>query len=290
MKIKVFVPFFNEHMLARINILSSLNWVDEFHLTEANFTFQGKKKEFVFDQSSLSEASSILNYHPINFENDFLISRKYFPHLFGKFRPSWHPKIFFNTSWYNEAVQRNRSCDQIFIDDDDIIILSDIDEIIDPRKIDIIIDAVNKYKIITIKMYFSLLYFNLFSTSWSGPEDYSYRMFIMKGSEFRKRNFDYDTLRKLGERSQLINEIYCIPEICGFHHSWIGNLEAIKSKLVSYAHVEHLNLNDDAYIQNCLKEGRSLFRNHELIVNDSIPLLDEIEQNRNQYKQFFFEK
>lgn len=44
MKIKVFVPFFNEHMLARINILSSLNWVDEFHLTEANFTFQGKKR------------------------------------------------------------------------------------------------------------------------------------------------------------------------------------------------------------------------------------------------------
>ena len=46
MKIKLFVPYFNEQMVARINILSSMKWVDEFHLTEANYTHQGKFKDY----------------------------------------------------------------------------------------------------------------------------------------------------------------------------------------------------------------------------------------------------
>jgi hypothetical protein len=289
MKIKLFVPYFNEQMVARINILSAMKWVDEFHLTEVNYTHQGKFKDYNFDYDVYSKHVDKLKYHALDVKHDFLFNRKYIPHFGGQHRPEWHPKIFFNTSWYNEGVQRNRSCNQSLIEDDDIIILSDIDEIIDPRKADKIIAAVEKHKIFTVRLNFSLLYFNLFSKSWSGPSDYSYRIFIMKGSEFRKRNFDYDTLRKLGERSQLLNEVYCLPEICGFHHSWIGNKESIKAKLLAYSHVEHRVLNDDQYIENCLRNGKSLFDNHELCIDNSIELLEEIEINRAQYKEFFFE-
>lgn len=289
MKIKLFVPYFNEQMVAGINILSSVKWVDEFHLTEVNYTHQGKLKDYNFDYDMYSKHVDKLNYHAIDVRNDFLFNRKYIPHFGGQNRPEWHPKIFFNTSWFNEGVQRNQSCNQSLIEDDDIIILSDIDEIIDPRKADMIIAAVEKHKIVTVRLNFSLLYFNLFSKNWSGPSDYSYRIFIMKGSEFRKRNFDYDTLRKLGERSQLLNEVYCLPEICGFHHSWIGNKESIKAKLLAYSHVEHRVLNDDQYIENCLRNGKSLFDNHELCIDNSIELLEEIEINRAQYKEFFFE-
>lgn len=288
MKIKLFVPYFNEQMLARINILSSVKWVDEFHLTEANFTHQGKFKDYNFDYNSYGVLTDKLYYHAVDFEKDFLFNRKYIPHVGGKYKPAWHPNIFFNTSWYNEGVQRNRSCDQSLIEDDDIIILSDIDEVIDPRKSDMIIDAVEKHKIITIRLNFSLLYFNLFSKSWSGPSDYSYRIFVMKGSEFKKRNFDYDSLRKSGERNQLMDEVYCLPEICGFHHSWIGNKDSIKSKLQAYSHIEHRVFNDDQYIENCLRNGKSLFDNHELYIDNSIELLEEIEINRAQYEEFFF--
>jgi hypothetical protein len=289
MKIKLFVPYFNEQMVARINILSAMKWVDEIHLTEANYTFQGKYKDYSFDYDVFSGTVDKVNYHAIDVKNYFLFNRRYIPYLGGQHRPEWHPKIFFNTSWYNEGVQRNRSCDRSLIEDDDIIILSDIDEIIDPRKADMIIAAVEKHKIVTVRLNFSLLYFNLFSRSWSGPSDYSYRIFIMKGSEFRKRNFDYDTLRKLGERSQLLNEVYCLPEICGFHHSWIGNKELIKVKLNAYAHVEHRTIDNDEHIDACLRNGKSLFDNHELIVDNSIELLEEIELNRSRYKSFFFE-
>jgi hypothetical protein len=289
MKIKLFVPYFNEQMLAKLNIISSLKWVDEFHLTESNYTFQGVKKDFNFNFDDYSSFMDKIKYHPVDFKNTFLFNRTFFPHIGGKNRPLWHPKVFYNTSWYNEGVQRNKSCDKILIDDDDIIVLSDVDEIIDPKKFKLIIAAVEKHKIVTVKLHFSLLYFNLFSTNWSGPSDYSYRVFIMKGSEFRKRNYDYDTIRKLGERGKLSNEVFCLPEICGFHHSWIGNKNFIKEKLMAYAHVEHRDLNDDLYIENCLRDGKSLFDNHEVHVDNSIDLLEEIETNRTQYKDFFFE-
>ncbi len=292
MKIKLFVPYFNEQMIARINILSSSKWVDEIHLTESNFTFQGTPKKFNFDLNSYKSDKFIskINYHAIDFSSYFLFNRKIIPHFWVKNRPNWHPKVFYNASWFNEGIQRNMSCNKTYINDEDVIILSDIDEIIDPKKIDQILLEVKKHKIVTIKLHFSIFYFNLFSSFWSGPSDYSYRVFILTGKEFKRRNFDYDTLRKQGERNQLINEVYCLPEICGFHHSWIGNLEFIKSKLSAYAHVEHNNLNDDSYLDDCLKNGKSLFSNHEVHVNNSIELLDAINDEKDNYQEFFYNK
>jgi hypothetical protein len=290
MKIKLFVPYFNEQMLARINILSAIKWVDEIHLTESNFTFQGKPKEYNFDLNSYANEQllSKINYHSIDFANHFLFKRKIFPHFLVKNKPKWHLKVFFNTSWFNEGIQRNFSCNKSLINDEDIIILSDVDEIIDPRQMELILSEVKKHKIVTIRLHFSLFYFNLFSSSWGGPSDYSYRVFIMTGDEFKKLNYDYDTLRKKGERNQLGNSIYCIPEICGFHHSWIGNKDFIKSKLAAYAHVEHNKLNDGSYISDCLKNGVSIFENHKVHVDNSIDFLEEIKNNKETYQDYFF--
>lgn len=56
-----------------------------------------------------------------------------------------------DTAWYNEGVSRNYSLWNSNYKDDDILILSDIDEIIDSKYADEIIDAVNHYGVITIK-------------------------------------------------------------------------------------------------------------------------------------------
>lgn len=64
------------------------------------------------------------------------------------------------------------------LSDDDIVILSDIDEIIDSRYLDEIIHEVRKRGIVTIKLCFTLFYLNLVSTNWGGAP-ISYRLFIM---------------------------------------------------------------------------------------------------------------
>jgi hypothetical protein len=282
MKIYQFVPFYNENLVAKINLLESSKWIDQFHVTETNFTFQGKEKSYNFNQFEFSN----LVYHKLDVSNDFLFDRKIIPHFFPKNNPKWHANIFFKTSWYNEGIQRNLSCMKDLVSDEDIVILSDVDEIIDSRFAQRIIDEVKKRDVVTIKLHFSLFYLNLYSTNWGGPENYSYRVFIVKGKVLKKWNFDYDTIRKSGERNLFSNQIYCISEVCGFHHSWLGDKTAISNKLISYAHTEHNLLNDIDYIQKCITNKISIFPGHELAADDSIMLLDSIKDNKEMFNDY----
>ena len=123
------------------------------------------------------------------------------------------------SSWYNEAIQRNKSSDYgNIIADDDIVILSDIDEIIDSQYAEEIINEVKKRGVITIKMHFSLFYFNLFSVNWGGPEQYSYRTFIMTGEYFKNMKCSSDYLRKQGEGKLLLDKIFCPDTVMGSYN------------------------------------------------------------------------
>lgn len=103
----------------------------------------------------------------------------------------------YDTAWYNEGVSRNHTLWNVDYNDDDILVLSDIDEIIDSRFADEIIDSVKQLGIVTVKIYFTMFYFNLFCKKWSGPEGYSYRIFVARGDVIRNQFYnDSDFLRK----------------------------------------------------------------------------------------------
>lgn len=200
------------------------------------------------------------------------------------------------TAWYNEAVIRNYTLWNVNYDDDDILILSDVDEIIDPKYSQEIIDAVNKYGIITVRIHFTWFYFNLFCPKFSGPADYSYRIFVVKGKVMREKfHNDSDYLRKCGERSQILNVVKCLDGIKGFHHSWLGDDDFVINKLRSYAHDEsdhcpEILTNGEFDIEKIKKRlvNRECFLNNvDLIYNDKIPLLEEVEKYRKEYPAFF---
>ncbi|WP_299824558.1 hypothetical protein [uncultured Pontibacter sp.] len=274
MKIYEFCPFYKEQLIADIHIEESKKWVDEIHITEANRTFQYLPKDFLF----VNTKGAV--HHKVNVDKLFKPNRKLIPNIvLNKSRSC--KSIFRNPAWFNDATQRNLAASFVDFDDEDIIILSDIDEIIDPVHADRIVEEVKKRKIMTVKIHFTLFYFNLFSKNWSGPADYSYRICVIKGHEFRKKwKKDSDWLRKLGEGGKLTNEVYCPDKFMGFHHSWLGDENFISEKLNAYAHTEHREHNDLAHIKSCLKEGKSIFPGHELEVNNSIKLLDAVEQYR----------
>lgn len=294
MKIIECSPFFNEHIIGEIHIREASKWIDEFHLTECNRTFKGGIKEYCFNANN---NSGFLHYHKLDGDKQFKKFRK-FPHIeMPKISRSLPGYIYRDPSWRNDACQRNYALWNCDYSDDDILILSDIDEVIDSQYADLIIETTKKHGIATIKIHFTNFYFNLFCHGFSGPADYSYRIFIVRGDIMRKTfKNDSDYLRKLGESGALIEEVYCFPNIMGFHHSWLGNWQMIYDKINAYAHstndhVDNLSKNgkyDVSVIREYVEQGKSLFPNARLLRNDSIKLLQSVEEMRISHPELFF--
>lgn len=168
------------------------------------------------------------------------------------------------------------------------MIFSDLDEILDPKFRAELIEKTQQFGIITVKLRFTLFYFNLFSQNWGGPKDYAYRTFLMTGDYFNRHRVHLDRLRKQGENNRLTKKVYCFPEYAGFHHSWLGDESMIASKLAAYSHIKEHKETSAEFIRHCLKEGASLFPGHKLQVDNQIPLLPYIEENREgKYKKYF---
>jgi hypothetical protein len=290
MKTYLFAPINNESTCLEIQLKEGNSWIDEIHVTELDRTFQGQSKDFQFN----SRKQEKLIVHSCNADKLFKYDK--FSKIFGVL--SYGRKVYYPTiknklnlvlmTWYNEATQRNLSSDfKSLIQDDDIIILSDIDEIIDSRYADRIVEEVKKRGVITLKIHFTLFYLNLFSKNWGGPDMYSYRIFVMTGKYFKTMEYSSDYLRKLGENNKLIDSIYCPEEVMGFHHSWLGDEEFIAKKIASYAHVEHNQFNNIDYIKSCLEQKKSIFPNHTLEIRNDIQLLKSVEDMKIKYKHFF---
>jgi hypothetical protein len=182
--------------------------------------------------------------------------------------------------------------------DDDIVVLSDIDEIIDPRYWEEIEFAARKHGIVTLGLHLTFYFFNLYSSDWPGPPDYTYRVYVMTGKYFNQMRTTSDQLRKLGEAGRLQASVHRLPGKMGFHHSWLGDDQFVVSKLNSYSHstADHISeiyredgsVNLEA-IKRILKRRVSLFGSgHQLMVDDKIPLLQTVQALRTEgYSEFF---
>ena len=276
--------FYNENRIASIKIDENKSWVNELHITECDKTHSYLDKPYYF-----TNAADMVRYHKIPVTNLFKkpglgLSRK-FPFIQHKHR-----------KWINEGINRNLTSSFLNVDDDDVIILSDIDEIINSEFSDQIVREVKKRGIITIKMHYTVYYLNLFCKNKGAP-DWSYRVFIMTGKYFKSMNCSHDQLRKKGERGLIMNEIYCLPEFAGFHHSWLGNVDAIVNKFKAYSHspVEFdsnlINPStrdlDRDYIARCIADGLSIFGDMEPLERRNIPLLKSVESLRLLHPDLF---
>lgn len=291
MKIYSFSIFFNEQDIFDIRYQTGKDWIDEIHVLEANYTFRKDAKPYIFNGGVYN---SQVKYHQLNAEKLFIKNNTWgkLKLAYKRFLPSFYQRIISHPSWYNEKVQRFHLGKFVpDIADDDILIFSDLDEILIPDMIDELIKATQKYGIITVKMHFTMFYFNLISINWPGPKDYSHRVFLMTGKYYKQHRINYDKLRKSGENNRITNEIYCFPEIAGFHHSWLGNEEAVAKKLSSYSHIKEHEDTSESFIHRCIKEGVSLFPGHELKIDDTLELLPYIEANKEgKFKKYFLRK
>lgn len=235
MKIYDTFIFFNELDLLDLRLKILDNVVDYFIISEFNITHSGLKKEYIFEKNKdlFKKYSDKIIYikHDLEFEdfNDikFIDNPKNFKEketnkVLTFFKNATHfPKN--EKNWCRDFLHREMlrvgygKCN-----DEDIILMSDIDEIPNPKVIENLNKFFNKDKIYRLLQNMYYYYFNVFKeNNWKGTTLTSYKT-IKNVCLNDTRNFKWDSLVDRG----------------GWHFSFMGGKEAVKEKIISYSHQE----------------------------------------------------
>jgi len=273
MKIIEFSPFYNEQDIFSVKKSESLKWVDRLVITESTKNFKYKDKSLCFSDSECEN----IEYLVIDGKSDFI-------DCYWGVTKKWPFFRIKSGAWRNEKYQRDYPANNIEIDDSDILIFSDVDEIIDSQYADEIVEMTKKYGIVTVKLKFMMFYANLESYNWhevwpGSPQHYAYRVFFMTGKKYKKYKGQINNIRRLGESGKLYSDVMCFPIFAGFHYSWMGGVKSVIDKMGAYAHTyddhgkELLAAKNEgrleAYIEDFLKHGKSFFPNHILKLHSS---------------------
>ena len=233
--------FFNEKELVELRLKYLNPIVDYFVVIESNITFTGKKKKWNFPDvlnNNLKEFSNKIQYHQLNIELDKI-----------KNEESWIiDNIKGDDFWRIENFQRNHIktvCKKF--SDDDILIISDLDEIPSTKKLNFILTSdFGKIAPVALEQHLFHLDCNyLRLESWRGSIVTTMKIC----NEFSPQKF-----RRLRNRISHFTD-------GGWSFSSFGGYERVKQKIESYAHSEHNNdkYKNPEHIAHCQQTGADLF-------------------------------
>ncbi len=266
--------FFNELDLLelRLNILN--NVVDYFVIVEANITHSGEPKEFVFEQNRERFSKFLdkiiyvkVNDMPEDFTNlpnsnisNYIKSTK----LFKLDEP-----VRGREQWQRACILRGLENCQ----DNDVIILSDLDEITNPDTLSYILTNFDSERVYSMRQNSYYYYLNLLKEyHWVGARIASYKKFCTYSPlDFRHIR---DTIVANG----------------GWHFSFQGTRDQVANKLQAYSHCDMVNDEVLTKLANRITEGIDPFNRGKLTkvnIDDTYPryLLD----NLNEYKHMILQ-
>ena len=233
--------FFNEIELVELRVKYLEKIVDYFVIVEANITHQGKKKDWNFPKilrNNLKEFSNKIQYHQLNIDPDKI-----------KNEESWIiDDVKGDDAWRIENFQRNyikTACKKF--SNDDILIISDVDEIPSKQKLEFI-KLCDFKKIAPIALEQHLFHIDcnfLKIETWRGS--------IITTMQICNA-YSPHRLRRSRNRISHFSE-------SGWSFSSFGGPDKIKEKLESIAHTEFNNdkFKNTDHIMNCQKTGKDLF-------------------------------
>lgn len=237
--------FFNETEILelRLNLLN--DYVDEFVITESNYTFSGRKKEYICKKfvKELGFEDKVTVYE-MNLDEYYLTPSE-MDLAESKVANSSEQVL----SWTRERMQRDYIMAFIHqYNDDTAFILSDCDEIINPDFVEYFVKAIHKYGGKNyIKVPLVLLEGRADQRLFNGdkPADWSRSLIICTASQLKNGGApsifrgQYKTPISpvwITENGEILND-------CGWHFSWMGK-EKRKEKALSFAHHANLNVVD----------------------------------------------
>ena len=262
--------FFNEAELVELRIKYLDKMVDYFVIVEANITHQGKKKGWNFPkilESNLKEFSEKIQYHQLDINPEKI-----------KNEESWIiDDIKGDDAHKIDNFQRNyikTACEKF--SNEDILIISDIDEIPSKKKLEFIMSCdFNKIAPVVLEQHLFHIDCNFLRLeSWRGS--------IVTTMKICNA-YSPHQLRRARNRISHFSD-------SGWSFSSFGGPKKIKEKLEAFAHKE---FNSDKFknvdhIMNCQKTGADLFHRKvqaKKVNKNFFPrdLLELMEQNPTYY-------
>ena len=240
--------FLNEKELVELRVKYLNDIVDYFLIVEADHTHTGKKKEWNFPEvlnSRLKNYSNKIKYHQMKVDLEKAEAEKD-----PRYKSLKGPLANAGRSWKVENMQRNfiKDCyKKLTTSKDDIIIISDLDEIPSKEKISFIKSS--DFKVIApVSFAQSLFYLNcnyLDLEQWIGSV-------AITGQLIEK--YEPQTFRDYKNRISRFSD-------AGWSFSSFGGTKKIIEKLEAFCHVEY-NLKeykDEDHIKKCIQTGGDLF-------------------------------
>ena len=234
--------FFNEPELVELRIKYLNNLVDYFVVVEADITHQGKKKSWNFPrilESNLKEFSNKIQYHQLNIDPEKI-----------KNEESWIiDDIKGNDAHRVDNFQRNyikTACEKF--SNEDILIISDVDEIPSKQKLEFI-------KLCDFKKIAPIVFEqHLFHIDCNFLRLESWRGSIVTTMKVCNAHSPH-ALRRARNRISHFSD-------AGWSFSSFGGPKKIKEKFEAFAHKEYNkdNFKDPDHIKRCQKTGTDLFR------------------------------
>jgi beta-1,4-mannosyl-glycoprotein beta-1,4-N-acetylglucosaminyltransferase len=260
-------PFFNELdvLEIRLNILNEV--VDKFVIVEASKTQSKLDKPFYFEQNKERYANFLDKIVHVKVED-----------------------LILDDGWAMENFQRNciqRGLEKLILNDDDIIAISDVDEIWSPNITNSLNDLLNNNKFISIDMNYFVFYLNLITVDkrWIGTVFTKFK---------NLRRYSPQNLRNIKDS---------VPHIknAGWHFGYQGGKEIVYQKYLSCIEPFNKKLlpKKEKFFEefdNRIKDNGSFIFSDDL-QNDSIKLKkidinnywpQYIIDNKNKYKNLLY--
>jgi len=222
--------YFNEDMLLELRLETLWDYVDYFVISEASYSHAGVARSTHFDIKRFEKYASKIRYIQLDQRPD-------------------GPNDF----WKNENFIRNNVAKGLFdAKPDDLILISDLDEIPDPEKI-------KEYQPRYLRGDFDQRYYSYFlnnywlgdvdgkgivkpkSNIWRGTKITTYRHFMefFKGNATSVRSYKSSGVWRSIKRAWFRQFNVQLIKNGGWHFTWVFSMENIIKKIQSTAHQEY---------------------------------------------------
>lgn len=230
--------FYNEIDILKFRFTELYDVVDYFVLVEATKTFAGNTNQLYYQNNKALFK---------DFENKII-------HIVVNDMPTE------GDAWHRERHQRNcihQGIVKLNLNHDDIILISDVDEIYDKKLLSTIKNQDLEHNIYAYQ--FDLYYYNLYCKSthmFFYPKILRYDVYLTRcyqSPQFVRTDSDSITTYIKGN--------------FGWHFSYFGNIDFIKNKLQNFSHQEFNNENyvNDKKIDEHVKLNTDLFSRDDII-------------------------
>lgn len=206
--------FYNELDLLELRLQELYNTVDAFVIVEGTSTFTNRPREPIFGKHAqrFKQYMDKIRYLPVDLPGSA-------------------------NAWDNEEAQRNAILHCLLdAEDNDLILISDVDEIPRPAAIEYMRDA--DQIIYALRMTLSNFKFNYVRTN---PGQYDVWTMAGRGSVFKEitpnqlRNFRFNFF---GAEYRHKNQGCELVEHAGWHFGYMGDNEYLRDKAQSFSHTE----------------------------------------------------